>query len=208
MLSGKAQLAAAQLDSLGNKDAGDKVLLSNTAQVLLDMGGVFVKEYLRRMQRSGNVDTGNGGDLVHISEIEIEGRAMSLDIMVPEYLLYQSFGVNGTEKHRGSVYSYGLKMPPVAPILAWARRRANRADKYSSIQRSKNKKGMDKDRKLKSIVKQSNNYKSLAFAIAKNIQKKGIEATKDLQNTGVTIERIFKKEIAQGFKLDIINNLK
>lgn len=206
--TGNKQLQMAGLDNIGSTDAGDGVTLSSSAAKLIRIADVFIQDYKRRMQRSGNVDMGEGGDLIYAADIDIEGANMSLDIMIPEYLLFQSYGVNGTNVNHGSEFSYRDKMPPLAPLLKWARRRANRSDKYSSIQRQRNKRGMDKDRALRKRIDDADNYRSLAFAIAKGIQKNGIKPTNDLQNAGKTIERVFKKELSEGFKLDIINSLK
>lgn len=208
ILSGNKQLQAAQLGNLGNRDFGDDVTLSNSAKTLVKIADVFIQDYKRRMQRSGNVATGKGSDLIKGSDIEINGTKLSIDIMVPKYLLYQSYGVNGTEKKHGSKYSYGKKMPPAADILKWVRRRALRADQYKSIKRTRYKAGMDKDRAVQKIRDEAKSFRSLAFAIARGIQKNGIKPTKDLQNAGKTIERVFKKELAAGFRLDIIESLK
>lgn len=203
IMGGKKQLEAASLEELGNNDFGDKVTLGATSEVLKKIAADLLLKYETNVKRSGRVDTGISHTNAYATDIEIEGSTRYLDIMIPEYAIYQDRGVNGTEVNHGSPYSYKNKMPPLAPLLAWARRRAGRALKYKPTSKLER-----KDQRVKKMVSESNNYRSLAFAIGKSIQKKGIKPSKDFTRAVESTEKRFAKDIANGFKIDIINSLK
>ena len=51
ILSGNKQLQAAQLDNLGSTDRGDKVTLSNSAQVLVKMADFLITEAQKNLDK-------------------------------------------------------------------------------------------------------------------------------------------------------------
>lgn len=208
--TGNTQLAQAGLDNLGSNDRGDKVVLNATGKKLIRIANILIQDYVRRMQRSGNTATGQGADLVSMTDIETKGSVMSLDIMVPEYLMFQNYGVKGLKGGSGK-YSFKKGYPSRkmrASILRWVRNRSIRVDKYSAIKRARNKKGMIKDRGVKEMKDKAKDYAALSYAISKSIMNKGIKATGDFDNAIKTVQRIAKKEIAEGLKLDVIGFLK
>jgi len=208
--TGKRQLAMAGLDGLGSSDRGDDVQLTHTAQVLVRKADVLINDYKKNMQRSGGVASGKGSDLVHASDIEINGSRVSLDIMLPEYLLFQNSGVKGVKGGTGK-YSFKKGYPSramMANILKWVRRRSIRVDKYSPIKKAVSKKSMTKDRSVKKMRDEAADYKAMAYAISKSIMNKGIKPTHDFDKAIDKFSNSFKKELAAGFKLDVIENLK
>lgn len=208
--TGKRQLSMAGLDGIGNNDRGDNVRLNNTAKTLVRMADVLISDYKKQMQRSGGVASGKGGDLVRASDIEINGSAMSLNIMMPEYLLFQNSGVRGIKGGTGK-YAFKKGYPSramMANILKWVRRRSIRVDKYAPIRRAVSKQSMTKDRGVKKMKDEAKDYKALAYAISKSIMNKGIKPTHDFDKAIELTRRVFKKELAAGFKLDVIENLK
>ena len=206
--TGLKQLQAAGLDDLGNNDRGD-VSFSQTANRLLKMAGTFIGAYENTMRKRGHISSGKGIDLVKVSDLEYKSGIMSVDVLIPEYLRYQNDGVNGTQVNHGSKFSYKGKMPPLMPILKWVRREINKlkTDKYGPVNRAKMGASMRKARAVKQMTDEKK-FRSVAFAIAKNIQKKGIKPTGDIDQAANITERIFKREMAEGFKIDIINSLK
>jgi len=105
-------------------------------------------------------------------------------------------GVRGTEgrrtyinmqgQRRNSPYKYTNKMPPVDTLAQWVK--------------AKGMKGRDAKGKFIS-------HRSLAFAIAKKIQKKGIKATSHYtQPISYSMKR-FKKEMLQNFGKDVLKGI-
>lgn len=206
--SGKRQLDMADLDSVGNNDRGDNVKLTNTAAVLVRMADVLISDYKRRMASGGHTASGRGADKVYAKDVVIDGSKVSLDIMVPEYLMFQNYGVKGLKGGDGK-YAFKKGFPSRkmrASILQWIRTRGMRVDKYSPLENKLSKKSMTKDRAIKKMRDKSKDYDALSFAVSKSIMNKGIKATKDFDNAIMTMQKKFKKEIKEGLKLDIINN--
>lgn len=76
-----------------------------------------------------------------------------------KYASFMHFGVNGTQKNRGSQFSYRTKQPPTSAVLKWMRAKPVRL---------RNEKG--------SFVKQTpQGLRSAAFLIARSIKRKGVE---------------------------------
>lgn len=200
--SGNRQLQAAGLDGLGSNDRGDNVTLSATAQKLLEVADCILVTSSKNLQRNGNVDTGRLDRDMYAGDIEVNGSVLGLNIWVPQYGIYLDQGVNGTEVNHGSPFSYRGKMPPAAKLLAWARRRANRAVKYKPTSKLER-----KDNKINKMVSDANKYRSLAFAMAKSIQKKGIKPTKFFSKAVAGCAAKFKKTIGEGLRIDVINSL-
>ncbi len=193
----------AGLDGLGSNDRGDNVSLSATAQKILDIAGCILFSSSKNLQSNGNVDTGRLDRDMYAGDIEVDGTKLAVDIFIPNYGMYLDQGVNGTEVNHGSPFSYRGKMPPVAKLLAWARRRANRAQKYKPVSKLEK-----KDNKVNKMVSDASNYRSLAFAIGKSIQKKGIKPTKFFSKAVAGCAAKFKSNIAEGIRIDIINSMK
>jgi hypothetical protein len=205
-LTGKAQLAAAQLDDLGSNDRGDKVVLSNTAQVLVDMAGYLIGEAQNNLNKSGSEATGELEASIKASDIDVQGKRMSIDISLLDRYKFTDAGVNGVEKSNGSPFSFKTKKPSVAmktSIKKWLRLRGNRATKYKAISKVER-----KDKSLNKLRKQADSQESMAWAVATNIKKNGIKPTKFFSKAIAATEKEYRKQIATGFKMDIINNLK
>lgn len=127
---------------------------------------------------------------------------------MPEYGLFLDKGVKGLEGGTGE-YSFKKRKPGramVASIKQWLTRRGGRSDKYAPKS-----KGMRKDQAIgKRVAKAAKKDKldSLAWAIATNVKKKGIKPTYFFTKAMKATEKEFRKELANGFKIDIINSLK
>jgi hypothetical protein len=65
-----------------------------------------------------------------------------------------------------------------------------------------------KNKRLHRAVKSSNDLKSLSYAIAINIKKKGIKPTLFFTRAVAATQAQQKKLLGNAFKLDIINSLK
>lgn len=185
--------------SLGSTDRGDNVTLGMTAKKLFEVGGFILNEASRNLQRGGNVATGDLDQDMYLSDLEVEGLVLGLNLMIPKYGLYIDQGVNGTKKSHGSPFSYKSKKPPFAALLPWAKLRVNRTVKYSPVS-----KGEVKDNRLAD----ERRLKSLVFAIRNKIFNFGIKPTKFFSKAVAAGSIKYKELIAEGLKIDIINSLK
>jgi len=202
----KAQLAAAKLDNLGSTDGGDKVQLSATAQVLVDMAGVLISEAQSNLNKAGAEATGELESSIKARDIDVNGSVMGIDIELLDRYKFTDEGVNGVEQSQGSQFSFKTIRPNIGmknSIKKWLRIRGKRATKYKPISKTET-----KDRKIAAVRGKADSQEGLAWAVATSIKKKGIKKTKFFTNAVKETGRQFKDRLAQGFKIDIINSLK
>lgn len=205
ILSGNKQLQAAQLDNLGSTDRGDKVTLSNSAQVLVKMADYLITEAQKNLDRKGSVATGELESSIKAKDIEIDGSKLSLDIELLDRYKFINDGVKGTEGGTGK-YQFKTNRPSKGmqkSIKAWLRLRGRRAMKYKAISKTER-----KDQGIARTRAKADSQESLAWAVATSIKKNGIKPTKFFTNAVRATEKEFKKELAAGFRLDIIESLK
>ena len=206
ILSGNKQLAAAGLDFLGTNDRGDALPMNNTAATLVKMAGHLISEAQSNLNKSGSVATGDLESSLYATDIEADGSRMSIDVMILDRYAFTDKGVNGLEQSHGSPYSFKTKKPSLGmqrSIKSWLRRRGARAMKYKAISRTER-----KDKAIKRMKTKADSQDGLAWAVAASIKKKGIKPTRFFTKAVKSTEKEFKKEIATGFKLDIINAFK
>ncbi|WP_316797313.1 hypothetical protein [Pedobacter agri] len=106
-----------QLDQLGS--LGESV---NNFDFNLDaielVVGLFIDEVINSIDESGMAVTGSASDI----RMEVEGTEIKL--YGKEHLLYQDAGVNPVgKKLYDTPYQYEDKMPPIAPIKEWIKRK-------------------------------------------------------------------------------------
>jgi len=206
ILSGNKQLAAAGLDGLGSSDRGDKLPLNNLADTMVRMAESIISEAQKNLNRAGAEATGELEASMKAENIEIDGSRMTLDIVLLDRYKFINEGVNGVEKSQGSQYSFKTIRPSIGmknSIKAWIRKRGKRAMKYKAISKTER-----KDQKIKRMRSGADSQDGLAWAVSTSVKKKGIKKTKFFTKAIKTTEAKFKKEIAAGFKLDIIESFK
>lgn len=195
------------LNKPGTKDRGDDLKLSRVAESLVRMAGNLITEAQKNLNKSGSTSTGGLEESIHASDIAIDGSRLSVDILLLDRYKFIDQGVRGTESGKGK-YSFKTKYPGkkmATAILKWLRQGRNRT---LSIRKPLGGKTEKKNLRAKKMVNKSDNLKSLAYAVATNVKKKGIKPTYFFQNAIKNTEKKWKKEIANGFKLDIIESLK
>ena len=206
ILSGNRQLAAAGLDGLGSSDRGDALPTDNVQATLLRMAESVVSKAQANLNRSGATATGDLESSLHFENIQFEGTKMFVDVLILDRYIFTEHGVNGLEKSVGSPYSFKTKKPSLGmqrSIKSWLRQRGARAMKYKAISRTER-----KDQGIKRMKAKADSQDGLAWAVATSIKKKGIKPTKFFSKAVKATEKEFKKELAAGFKLDIINAFK
>lgn len=206
ILSGNKQLEAAGLDLLGTNDRGDALPTDNVQLTLIRMAESIISKAQANLNRTGSEATGQLEKSLHFKDAVFEGNKMIVDVMILERYKFIDSGVNGVEKSHGSPYSFKNKYANKAmatELLKWMRVRGRRAMKYKGISRTER-----KDKAIKKRTAKADDLKALAYATAVSIKKKGIKPTKFFTKAVKSTEKEFKKEIAAGFKLDIINAFK
>lgn len=206
ILSGNKQLAAAGLDFLGTNDRGDALPTDNVQATLLRMAESVVVKAQANLNRSGATATGDLESSLHYEDVKFEGTKMFVNVLILDRYKFTEHGVNGLENSVGSPYSFKTKKPSIGmknSIKSWLRQRGKRAMKYKAISRTER-----KDQGIKRMKAKADSQDGLAWAVATSIKKKGIKPTKFFSKAVKVTEKEFKKEIAAGFKLDIINAFK
>jgi hypothetical protein len=205
MPSGNRQLKMAGLDNLGSNDKGDQVTFAATAQKLVDMAEYLITEAQQNLQKSGAVASGELESSISARDIVVDGTKLSIDIELLDRYVFTDEGVNGLERNVGSRFSFKTKRPGYAmqkAIKAWMRLRGRRAVKYTAISKVEK-----KDKRIKKMKDDAKSQNSLAFAVATNIKKRGIKPTKFFSKAVKATRTKFEKEIAAGYRIDIINSL-
>jgi hypothetical protein len=200
-------LKSGLLDSLGSSDRGDSLSLSNSAAKMVEMAEFLISEAQENLSKDGSVSTGELESSIHAENIEVDGSKLSLDIVLLDRYKFIDEGVNGVkQKQPGAKMSFRTIHPSkkmVLSVLKWIRRGRNAS---LSIRKPKSK-TEEKNLGLRKAVKGSDRLKSLAYAVSTNIKKKGIKRTKFFTNAVKKTETQYSQEIAEGFKLDIIESL-
>lgn len=203
--TGNKQLQLARLDLEGTTDRGDSIKLANTARVLVDMAGYLISEAQNNLNNDGTNTTGDLESSMSISDLDISGQRMSVDVLILDRYKFINDGVKGVEGGTGK-YQFKTIRPTVEmvrSIKSWLRKRGARATKYKAISRTER-----KDKRIKKMKTEADSQTSLAWAAATSVKKKGIKPTKFFTKAVRATEKKFKEEMAKGIKLDIIESFK
>lgn len=191
------------LGTIGSKDRGDQVSLSHTATALVELADFLITTARDNMDKKGNTATGGTASSMIARQIQIRGVKMELDIEIASTYKFLDQGVRGTQGGTGKYSfktSYANKKMALA-ILKWVKIRRV-VSKYKAI--SKNER---KNKKISALSAAAKSQKSLAYAIATNIKKKGIKPTKFFSNAVRDTRSLQKKKYADALKLDIIESI-
>ncbi len=203
--TGNKQLQLARLDLEGTTDRGDSIQLSNTARVLVDMAAYLISEAQNNLNNDGTNTTGDLESSMSISDLDISGQRMSVDVLILDRYKFINDGVKGVEGGTGK-YQFKTIRPTVEmvrSIKSWLRKRGARATKYKAISRTER-----KDKRIKKMKTEAESQTSLAWAVATSVKKKGIKPTKFFTKAVRATEKKFREEMAKGIKLDIIESFK
>lgn len=165
----------------------------------------FILQVQENLNQAGKIDTGTLASDIEKGEITNSGGVYSIDVGYPKgskaakYYDFVNKGVKGTRSGTpaDSPYSFRSDMPGpsmTSAIAGWYRRHASYGRKetqkknLSAVQR--------KRKKLSKMVDANKRLRSLAFATAVNIKRRG------LKKTG-----FFDKAIKSSFGPDFVNAL-
>tara|TARA_R110000787_G_scaffold114708_2_gene224530 strand:+ start:63 stop:632 length:570 start_codon:yes stop_codon:yes gene_type:complete len=167
----------------------------------------FGKYVIQQSKSNLSKDNMNSGDLYNTLAYDLtnEQSAFLLDFIMEDYGMFQDAGVfgknpslvkNGKQKgkHTDSVFtgakgiknkfSYNLKMPPLSPLMNWA--------KYKNI-RFRDSKGQYK----------RGNYKTIGFWLQKRIFAQGLKPTLFFSKPFKAAFNRLPEDLLKAFKLDV-----
>ena len=127
-------------------------------------------------------------------------------VMFGSPLPYSQFiywGVNGTEKRRGSPFSYGSKQPPMDAIKKWMRVKPLRLRDSKGAFVSQQDKVITRG---KNKGKKRNPMDGPAFLIARSIKKKGVASLKYYEKAHNETIKKAEKELGEAFAKDLFSN--
>lgn len=116
------------------------------------------------------------------SNLQVFKNSIAIEILMEHYGNYVDQGVSGTERKFDTPFSYRDKMPPVSVFSSWMVKRgiAPRNEKGHFLSR-----------------------RSMQFAIAKSIQKRGLRPTRFYTNAVESAMKRIPDEIAEAYALDL-----
>lgn len=180
------------LDELGNSSTDFSALneLPGTKQIIILSAANFIEKVKSELQRLGKVSSGNledgitSGDLIEDQggyEIDLGYKS---DDSAAKYYDYVNKGVMGYSSGQPNS-EYGFKSLKVSrdmvkSLLLWYRKRGNAARRED--QKKKISATQRKNKSLARTVKKADSLKSLAYATAVSIKKKGIRKTAFFDN--------------------------
>lgn len=195
------------LDTIGTTDRGDDLPLGNCAKALTELAGFLIEKATENLDKRGNTATGGTATSMRARDIVVNGTQYELDIEIASNYKFLNDGVKGTEGGTGK-YQFKTKYPGkkmALAILKWIRVRRI-ASKYKAKSA-----GERKNQRIKRMSAKADSQKSLAYAMATNIKKKGIKPTYFFSGKNFSAVEATKQEqkklYAEAFKLDIIESL-
>ena len=188
------------LGTVGNNDRGDNVRLNNTAKALVALADLIITEARSNLDKGGNVATGETSSSIKAGPLQTNASRMQIDISILKTYKFLNDGVKGVEGGRGK-YQFKNKYPNkkmANALMRWLRVRKI-ATKYKAISKTE-----EKNQRIKSIAKESDSQKSLAYAIATNIKKKGIKPTYFFTKAINVAKKEQRRLLSDALKIDII----
>ncbi len=182
--------------------------LSNTAKALVELADILITTANTNADRSASIATGKIVSSMEVGAIEATGTKIELPVMIDPNYKWTDKGVRGTESGK-SLAGFAFKTKfankkMATEILKWLRTRGNAGRiKYSAVSSNEAKnKGVNK------TINSAKRLKSLAYAVAVNIKKKGIKPTQWFTNAVKEMEKVAPDKLGDAVKLDIIESLK
>lgn len=206
------------LGTIGTVDRGEAFPLNDTAKKLVELASHLIQTASNNMDRKENVASGGTIASMKIVNLDLSGERKSLDIQILSTYKFLDEGVRGVNGGTGKYQFKNLHVSRkmAAAILKWLRRRSKRASTYPStygaygtkLKGGGRGKIEQKDLRIRKQVQGAEDYKRLAYAVSTAIKAKGIRPTKFFTNAIRDTEKIAKRKIGEGFKIDIIEVIK
>lgn len=190
------------LDSLGSNDRGDKVQLNNVAKTLVELADHLITEARENLHEKGNDATGQTAASMQAGPIQVKATKLQVDVEIASTYKFLNDGVKGVESGSGK-YAFKTKYPNkkmALALLKWIKVRRV-ATKYKAISANER-----KNQRIKKLSNKADSQKSLAYAIATNIKKKGIKRTQFFTKAVQATVKLQKEKLSKALKIDIIES--
>ena len=191
------------LGTIGTTDRGDE--MPATAKALVELAGFLIETASDNLERKGHVATGDTISSMKAVNLDLAGPNKSIEVQILSTYKFIDQGVKGTKGGNGK-YQFknnfvGKKMH--SAILRWLKKRSlSGRIKYRAV--SKNER---KNKQINKAVNDAKSRSSLAYAVATNIKKNGIDRTLFFTNAVKATQKESKKKFAAALKIDIINSI-
>lgn len=197
---GSGSRAAAEADA--------KLKLSHTAAALVELSQFLISTAEDNAEKSASVATGRIISSMEAGPIVTTGTKTSLAIYIDSAYKFTDKGVKGVESGKSYAgYSFKTKYANkkmATAILKWLRQRGRRGRiKYKGVS-----KGESKNKGINRTLKKADDLKSLAYAVAANIKKRGIKPTQFFTHAVRDTNKLAAEKLGKAVKLDIIESLK
>lgn len=191
------------LGTIGTTDRGDA--MPETAKALVELAGFLIETATDNLERKGHIATGDTASSMKAVNLDLTGTKTSIDVQILSTYKFLDQGVKGTKSGNGK-YQFknnfvGKKMK--SAILKWLKKRSlSGRIKYKAV--SKNER---KNKRINKAVNAAKSRESLAYAVATNIKKHGIDRTLFFTNAVKATQKESRKRFAAALKIDIINSI-
>lgn len=191
-------LANGLLDNIGEDKSTfkPKKLLSEVLQI----AGEFIENAQNNLNESNSNSTGSLSSSLQITDPQVTGEVLKVDIEMLEYGRYLNKGVKGVVSGSGA-YSFKNLYPSRAMISSLMAGKNKASRKITSTNTSKSISQNEKKNKQISDV-------SKVWGAAVNIKKYGIRPTGFLDKAEQTSKMDIETRLGKALEIDIINTIK
>lgn len=190
------------LGTIGSTSRGDDPKLSRTAKVLVQLAQFLIDTATANLERGANVASGQTASSMKVVNLNVRTVQMSCDVQILSTYKFLDQGVKGVDGGSGK-FSFKTRRPSkkmATAILKWARKRGM-AGKIKYKAKSANE---AKNQSIRKATTEADNLKSMAYAMAASIKKKGIRPTGFFTKAVVATRKEERQRYGKAFKLDII----
>lgn len=169
---GKSQATKATNNLLNKLGANkDEFVLVNTSEGFIKIAANLLTNASNNLRKSNSVASGTLESTMSMTEPTVEGKKISIGIMLQDYWKFVDGGVKGVERGSGK-YQFKTKFASKKMAKAIEGWLTHARSSTSNVKVSYKK----TERKRKSITTLPNK-KSISYAVATSIKKKGIKPT-------------------------------
>lgn len=185
------------LDDIGSSKSG--LRLRETFSELIILAGELVEEAQKNLNKKNTNASGNLSSSLEVSEPEVTGSIISVDIYMNYYGKFVNKGVKGTKSGSG-LYAFKYEHPS-KKMLHSLKEWVNNA-KLKTANTNKKKTISKNEKKNASIGEIDNTY-----ALGRSILQHGIKKTGFLDDAVTKTQRKVKERLGLALKVDIIDAL-
>lgn len=194
-------LGSGFLNNLGSGPE-EGLQLDAAAKVLAELAAEFALNAQANLNKADRVASGDLNDSIIPLPLQIMGKTIIAEVKVLDYYKFINSGVKGTTGGAGK-YSFKNSHPSKKmqeAIRKWLITEGIKIRNTKVAVNSREKRRLS----FKNVDKTS----SLAYAVATNIKKRGLKATKFWDDAERDLRKVIKERLSGALKIDVINSLK